>query len=289
MVVVFQILLSIFVMAHPLIQIESSSTTPLQGDAVWVYVKSSKKLSSGSVELNKKSFKMFEKKAEQSDRYDYLTCIGISRYLSPKKYQLKFNLNYTDGSAYQTHQTITVKSANFKKEHITLKPKKLKLSQDKPKIRNENSILGKQFKKVTAKKRFNDSFLWPVEGRHTSEFGVQRVYNNKPGWAHSGVDISAVKGTPIKASHAGTVIFADLLNVHGNTVMIDHGWGIVTVYNHLNKINVKTNDNLSKGDLIGTVGSTGIATGDHLHFGVSVQNIRINPTTWVNSISNSIP
>ena len=66
-------------------------------------------------------------------------------------------------------------------------------------------------------------------------------------------DISAVKGTPIKASHAGTVIFADLLNVHGNIVMIDHGWGIVTVYNHLNKINVKTNDNLSKGDLIGTV------------------------------------
>ena len=57
----------------------------------------------------------------------------------------------------------------------------------------------------------------------------------------------------------------------------------------LNKINVQTNDNLSKGDLIGTVGSTGIATGDHLHFGVSVQNIRINPTTWVNSISNSIP
>jgi murein DD-endopeptidase MepM/ murein hydrolase activator NlpD len=63
--------------------------------------------------------------------------------------------------------------------------------------------------------------------------------------------------------------------------MINHGWGIVSIYNHLDKINVKINDKISKGDMIGTVGSTGIATGTHLHFGISVQSIRVNPKDWV--------
>ena len=67
--------------------------------------------------------------------------------------------------------------------------------------------------------------------------------------------------------------------------MINHGWGIVSIYNHLNEINVKTNDNIQKGDIIGTVGSTGVATGDHLHFGISIQNIRVDPKRWVYSTS----
>ena len=67
--------------------------------------------------------------------------------------------------------------------------------------------------------------------------------------------------------------------------MIDHGLGIVSIYNHLDKISVKLNDNVNKEDIIGTVGSTGIATGSHLHFGISVQSIRINPRTWLEKTS----
>ena len=148
--------------------------------------------------------------------------------------------------------------------------------------------MGKHFKTISSSKQFTGPFIWPVTGRTTSPFGSQRVYNNKPGWAHSGIDISASKGTPIKAAQNGEVIFSDSLRVHGNTVMINHGWGIISIYNHLNQLNVKTNDKVSKGDIIGTVGSTGIATGDHLHFGVSIQNIRVNPDSWIKAISNQV-
>ena len=148
-------------------------------------------------------------------------------------------------------------------------------------------MIGKNFKTITKSKKFSGPFIWPVNGRISSGFGTQRVYNNKPGWSHSGTDISAVRGTPIKATQAGNVTLAESLKVHGNTVMINHGWGIISIYNHLDKINVKMNDKISKGDIIGTVGSTGIATGSHLHFGISVQSIRVNPQDWVHKTSKT--
>ena len=88
------------------------------------------------------------------------------------------------------------------------------------------------------------------------------------------------------ASQAGKIILAKQLTIHGNTVMIDHGWGIISIYNHLDQINVKLNDNVTKGANIGTVGSTGVATGSHLHFGISIQSIRVNPRTWLEETSN---
>ena len=121
-----------------------------------------------------------------------------------------------------------------------MKPKKFKLSQDKSTRKNENQIIGKKFRVVTEKK-YAGPFIWPVKGRFTSEFGTQRVYNNKPGWKHSGIDISAKKGSPIKAAQNGKIILAKQLKVHGNTVMIDHGMGIISIYNHLDKIKVKNN------------------------------------------------
>ena len=282
MVWILQILLTISLCAHPFIKIDVSNDTPLQGEAIWITLNTTKKVTSGTVSLNGKAFKLF---AHPRNSFKYLTCVGISRYTKPANQQLKFNLNFTDKTAYQTHHNITIKSANFKKEHITLKPKKYKLSQNKPKIKSEGSILSKKFKTITQSKKFNGPFLWPVNGRISSPFGNQRIYNNKPSWSHSGTDISAKKGTPIMATESGTVIFAKKLKVHGNTIMINHGWGIVSVYNHCDQLNVKETDKVKKGDIIGTVGSTGIATGDHLHFGISIQNIRVDPNHWVHHTS----
>lgn len=261
-----------------MVTIDITNTTPKQGDAVWIKINASKPITSGTVQLQKKTFKLF--KNIQKDN-QYLTCIGISRYIDPKNTNLSFSFMFADGSSYKTTRPIRIESANFKKEHIQLKPKKYKISQDTSSRKTENRLIGKTFQKTTPSKSFSGPFIWPLEGRITSDFGTQRVYNNKPGWSHSGTDISAKLGTPIKATQAGTIALAKSLKVHGNTVMINHGWGIISIYNHLDKINVKINDKISKGDIIGTVGSTGIATGTHLHFGISVQSIRINPKTWV--------
>jgi murein DD-endopeptidase MepM/ murein hydrolase activator NlpD len=264
--------------AHPLVDIDVTNMSPKQGDAIWIKINASQPIASGTIKLKKKTFKLFKNNREPNQ---YLTCIGISRYIQPKKTNLTFSFTFADGSTYQTTRPIRIESANFIKEHIKLTPKKYKISQDKSSRKSENRLIGNAFQTTTPSKKFSGPFIWPVDGRITSDFGTQRVYNNKPGWSHSGTDISAELGTPIKASQSGTIILAKSLNVHGNTVMINHGWGIVSIYNHLDKINVKINDKISKGDMIGTVGSTGIATGTHLHFGISVQSIRVNPKDWV--------
>ena len=278
------LILSTLTLGHPLVSIDITNKTPKQGDAVWVKITTSKTVKSGTITLNKKNFKLF-KKSNQNDHY--LSCIGISRYLKPKKNHLYFSFTFEDGSKYHTKLPLTIASANFKKEHIKLKPKKYKISQDKPSRKKENRLIGKKFRTLSQSKKFSGAFIWPLEGRITSKFGTQRVYNNTPGWSHSGTDISGERGTPIKASQSGTVVLAKLLKVHGNTVMINHGWGIISIYNHLDQINVKMNDKITKGDHIGTVGSTGIATGTHLHFGISVQAIRVNPEDWVHITSKT--
>ena len=275
-------MISTLAWGHPLVSIDIQNKTPIQGDAVWIKIKSSKVISSGTITLNKKNFTLFKNNNSASD---YLSCIGVSRFSKAKKTKLRFSFSFTDGSQYKTSLPITIRSANFKKEHITLKPKKYKISQDNTSKKNEGRLIGKAFKTITRSKAFNDAFLWPLDGRISSTFGKQRVYNNTPGWSHSGTDIAAKEGAPIKATQSGTVVLSESLRVHGNTVMINHGWGIVSVYNHLHQLNVKMNDKVTKGDMIGTVGSTGIATGPHLHFGISVQSVRVNPETWVNKTS----
>ena len=193
----------------------------------------------------------------QGSNQTFVSYIGISRYSKATRRKIHFSFSFMDGSRYQTFLPIYVKDANFKQEHIKLTPKKSKIQRDKPSRSNENQLIGKKFQVVTAKKRFDGRFIWPVKGRITSEFGTQRVYNNRPGWMHSGIDISGNTGTPIAATQHGTVILAKNY-VHGNTVMIDHGLGIISIYNHLDQIQTQPKAIVKTGDIIGTVDPPGL-------------------------------
>ncbi|MEK9727286.1 MAG: hypothetical protein VW397_04165, partial [Candidatus Margulisiibacteriota bacterium] len=203
----FTLLITKLTIAHPLVSINLSTSSPRQGDAIWVKIKTSKTLKSGVITLGKKRFKLFNK---NNSKQDLLSCIGVSRYANPKKTRINFSFTFSDNSQYQTSLPIQIINAQFKKEHITLKPKKYKLSQDQPSRTNENKIIGKKFNVISQKKAYSGPFIWPVKGRFTSEFGTQRVYNNKPGWKHSGIDISATKGAPIQAAQNGKVILANV-------------------------------------------------------------------------------
>lgn len=126
---------------------------------------------------------------------------------------------------------------------------------------------------------FVNGFIRPVKGgKFTGVFGSQRILNGVPKSPHNGVDIDVPKNTPVKASAGGKVIIAgNNFYYNGNFVLIDHGFGLTTVYLHFNKLNVKTGDYVKKGDVIGFVGMTGRATGPHLHWGVKWYNKRIDP------------
>ncbi|WP_407354599.1 M23 family metallopeptidase [Luteimonas sp. R10] len=125
---------------------------------------------------------------------------------------------------------------------------------------------------------FAQRFAWPVEGRISGRFGNQRVYNGKPGSAHSGMDIAVPSGTPVRAPAAGMVTFADAdLYLTGGTVLLDHGHGISSNFLHLSRIDVRPGDRVEQGQVIGAVGATGRATGPHLHWGMSWFDVRIDP------------
>lgn len=126
-------------------------------------------------------------------------------------------------------------------------------------------------------------FIMPIEGRTSGNFGGQRIMNGIKKNPHAGMDIAAPSGTPIKSSGDGIVTLAQKdLFYSGNVVIIDHGYGLHTIYAHLQQINVKKGDFIKQGDIIGSVGATGRATGPHLHWGASVHNTKFNPLSLLN-------
>lgn len=121
------------------------------------------------------------------------------------------------------------------------------------------------------------SFKMPITGRISSPFGLKRFFNDQARDPHSGLDIAAPQGKPIAAPADGVVAQTGDYFFNGQTVMIDHGQGIISMMCHLSKINVTKGQTVKQGDIIGKVGQTGRATGPHLHWGLSINNARVNP------------
>lgn len=136
---------------------------------------------------------------------------------------------------------------------------------------------------VSNKQYWDGKFLRPVQSRVSSTFGLRRRVNGKllTDYFHSGLDFAAGTGTPVKAVQKGKVILARRgWKLHGNTICIDHGQGVVSFYIHLSKVLVKEGDIVDAGQKIGAVGSTGRANGPHLHFSIYVNKDATNPGDW---------
>lgn len=129
-----------------------------------------------------------------------------------------------------------------------------------------------------ARADFAQAFIWPLQGRISGRFGNQRVYNGTPKAAHSGMDIAAANGTPVKAPAAGVVTFAKPgLYLTGGTLLLDHGHGVSSNFLHLSRLDVQVGERIEQGQVIGRVGATGRATGPHLHWGMNWFDVRIDP------------
>ena len=126
-------------------------------------------------------------------------------------------------------------------------------------------------------------FQKPTVGPYSSAFGLRRFFNNQPRNPHGGIDIAAAEGTPVTAPAAGIVINTGNYFFNGKTVFLDHGQGLITMYCHLNEINVAEGAHVNTNDLIGTVGSTGRSTGAHLHWSVYLNNTTVEPLLFLNA------
>ncbi|KAA2285490.1 M23 family metallopeptidase [Arenimonas fontis] len=134
---------------------------------------------------------------------------------------------------------------------------------------------------------FATGFRWPVTGRVSGVYGSQRIYNGTPRSPHSGLDVAAPAGTPVRAPAPGIVTFARPdLYLTGGTVLIDHGHGVSSNFLHLSRLDVKVGDRVEAGQVIGAVGATGRATGPHMHWGVNWFDVRVDPQTLVDPGEN---
>lgn len=175
-----------------------------------------------------------------------------------------------------------IQDKQYPTQHITIKDKrKVNPNQyDMQRISRETARIDGALQQWTDKETIPFNFIWPVKGRVSGLFGRRRVFNGEPRKPHSGMDIAAAKGTLIQAPAEGIVRGTGEYFFNGNTVFIDHGQGLVTMFCHLDKIDVTDGQHLQQGEVIGTVGATGRVTGPHLHLGVSLNDERVEPTLF---------
>jgi murein DD-endopeptidase MepM/ murein hydrolase activator NlpD len=150
-------------------------------------------------------------------------------------------------------------------------------ASDLKRIQKEQVMISAIYKKLTGTKLWKGPFEMPIASSITSVFGVRRLYNDVLKSFHSGVDLRAAEGTSVRSPSFGRVVLASSLFYTGNTVMIDHGYGLITLYGHLSKIRVQVGDHVVPRALLGYSGKTGRVTGPHLHWGAVVCGIKINP------------
>jgi len=181
--------------------------------------------------------------------------------------------------------TFEIADKDYRTQHLTIKDKRKvnPNAQDMKRIRKESRRIKQALRHWSDTAPQTLSFTPPVEGIRSDSFGSRRIFNGQPRRPHSGMDIAAAEGTPIHAPADGMVIDIGNYFFNGNSVFIDHGQGLVTMYCHLSRIDVSEGQQLRTGDRIGRVGKTGRVTGPHLHWGVSLNDARINPKLILNA------
>ena len=176
-----------------------------------------------------------------------------------------------------------VSDKSYEEQHITIKDKR-KVNPEKRdmvRITREKEQITSALRNWSAWDEVSIDFLKPVKGPTSSPFGLRRFFNEQPRNPHSGLDIAAPEGTPIRAPAAGIISDTGDFFFNGKTVFIDHGQGLVTMYCHMSEIDVEPGQAVAAGESIGKVGMTGRVTGPHLHWGVSLNNARVDPLLFL--------
>ena len=211
--------------------------------------------------------------------------VGLPLKIKPGTHKIKI----INSSGKKQYHEFSVANKDYETRHLTIKNKRM-VSPTKKDIERhykERPLIVAALKKWTENNNVQTNFMSPVEGRFSSIFGLRRIYNNqKRIRRHTGLDIAAPVGTAIKSPAVGKVIRTGSYFFTGNTVFIDHGQGLISMYSHLNKTYVKAGQQLQQGQTIGTVGMTGRVSGPHLHWVVSLNNTKVDPKLFLSLNDN---
>lgn len=182
-----------------------------------------------------------------------------------------------------------VKDKSYETQRLQIKNKRQvnPYKEDLERIRKERIEMNTAFKQYDEMIEPETEFLLPVKGRFSSPFGLKRFFNGEPRNPHSGLDIAAAEGVEVRAPAEGKVVATGNYFFNGNTILLDHGQGLVSMYCHLSSIDVKIGDRITQGGLLGAVGQTGRVTGPHLHWSVSLNNTRVDPNLFLIDIPDT--
>jgi murein DD-endopeptidase MepM/ murein hydrolase activator NlpD len=208
---------------------------------------------------------------------EFAALVGIDLADKPAPVDLKADIAYPDGTRQRVFR-VKVAAGHFRVQAMTLPEDQVdpdaaalkRISLEKEKVKAV-------FAAFTPERLWTGGFIVPVEGAPSGAFGSKRILNGQPRNQHNGEDISAPLGTPVKASNDGIVRMVDDHFFSGTSVILDHGLGLYTMYFHLDTATVREGERVTAGQVIGTVGQSGRATGPHLHWGTWLNGSRVNP------------
>lgn len=209
-----------------------------------------------------------------------LAIVGVSCRMKEGEYMYNVQVLRDGEIAAEKAEILKILPKEFEKQYLTVSTTQKEQRSDEN--FDSDKVYTDKAKSVTSDKPlWEGAFVKPVEGRISTEFGMIRYINKAESSRHSGLDLAAAKGTPVKAANNGIVRLSMPLKVTGNTVIIDHGCNVYSSYAHLDKLLTAVGDEVKKGDIIGEVGSTGFSTGPHLHWTTTIGKVYINPETLV--------
>jgi murein DD-endopeptidase MepM/ murein hydrolase activator NlpD len=268
------IVFGIGAIALPALPLQSQlvTTTPRLGDTAAIQIQVDTPQSKPIVTLGDKTYPAFS--------------IGANRYRAfiPSTPLEKPGVRKVQVSADGKIQEVAVNFASryFRIQRINLPPGKAGVEATEYELQKVSALKAL----VTPVKYWNGAFLAPSQARTSTPFGVKRYYNGKfaNDYYHRGLDYAGAEGSPVTAPAAGRVALVGLVKdgfrVHGNIIGVDHGQGVISIFMHLSRIDVAEGDMVQPGDVIGAIGTTGASTGAHLHWGLYVNAVGVEPAQW---------
>ncbi len=195
-------------------------------------------------------------------------------YFSPMK---PYDCHFVRGEQSKRAFRVKIRPYKYKEEKLRVDSKRVVLNKvDMARVEKEREILKGVYEVSSVQPYFKGPFRKPLSSYITSHFGTRRVYNRIKKGQHLGIDFRAAVGVPLPNSNRGKVVYAGDLFYTGNTIIIDHGMSIFTIYAHMSEVLVSRGDIVERGDILGKAGKTGRVSGPHLHWGVKVQGDRVS-------------
>jgi murein DD-endopeptidase MepM/ murein hydrolase activator NlpD len=213
---------------------------------------------------------------DQKGAYEGL--IGIDINTQPTTYPIKIVGTDEGSGLYSSPFSLKVEKVDFGVQKLSLPSSMVDLdTKTLERVNQEAKRLKVLFQVFRDERIWRGDFIRPLEGKLSGAFGLSRIINGKRRSQHTGIDLQAEEGTPVLACNSGMIVLVDQLFFSGKSIILDHGWGLFSMYFHLSTTQVKEGDRVHKGSVLGQVGSTGRSTEAHLHWGIRINGARVNP------------